>query len=137
MTQNSFDIGYVLGFSPGEVISKTSTAEREADLKHGFHDLYVYCDIIQPQFFGDSLVPQLRIIPAKGKDRQRISKSFLRPQYVPVSRKQPELKTELHKSLVGAVQKQIFGNMNGACKILPFFHRRAPVQSSFRHQKSS
>ena len=35
------DIGYVLGFSPTEVISKTSTAEREADLDHGFHDLYV------------------------------------------------------------------------------------------------
>ena len=33
-------IGYVLGFS------KSSTAEREVDLEHGFHDLNVYCDII-------------------------------------------------------------------------------------------
>ena len=84
------DIGYLLGFSPQEVISKTSTAEREVDLEHGFHDLYVYCDIIQPQYVGDALVPLLRIIPVEGKDGQRISKSFVRPQYVPVIRKQFE-----------------------------------------------
>ena len=40
------DIGYVLGFSPTEVISKSSTAKKAVDLDHGFHDLYVYCDII-------------------------------------------------------------------------------------------
>ena len=84
------DVGYVLGFSPKEVISQTSIAEREADLDHGFHDLYVYCDIIQPQYVGDALVPLLRIVLVEGKDGQRISKSFLRPQYVPVSRKQFE-----------------------------------------------
>ena len=78
------DIKYVLGFSPTEVISKTSTAEREADLDYGFHDLFVYCDIIQPQYVGDALVPLLRIVPVEGKDGQRVSKSFLRPQYVPV-----------------------------------------------------
>ena len=82
------DIGYVLGFSPEEVISKSSTAEREVDLEHGFYDLYVYCDIIQPQYVGDTLVPLLRIIPVEGEDGQRISKSFVRPQYLPVSRKQ-------------------------------------------------
>ena len=84
------DIGQMLGFLPKEVISKTSTADREADLDHGFHDLYVYCDIIQPQYVGDALVPLLRIVPVEGKDRERISKSFIRPQYVPVSRKQFE-----------------------------------------------
>ena len=84
------DIGQMLGFLPKEVISKTSTADREADLDHGFHDLYVYCDIIQPQYVGDALVPLLRIVPVEGKDGERISKSFIRPQYVPVSRKQFE-----------------------------------------------
>ena len=84
------DIGQMLGFLPKEVISKTSTAIREADLDHGFHDLYVYCDIIQPQYVGDALVPLLRIVPVEGKDGERISKSFIRPQYVPVSRKQFE-----------------------------------------------
>ena len=90
-TELFFDgIGYILGFQPENVISSTSTAEREADLEHGLHHLYVYCDIIQPQFVGDALVPLLRIVPVEGKDGQRISKSFFRPQYVPVSRKQFE-----------------------------------------------
>lgn len=84
------DIGYVLGFSPEQVISKTTKGLREVDLEHGFHDLYIYCDIIQQQYVGDTLVPLLRIIPVEGKDGERISKSFVRPQYVPVSRKQFE-----------------------------------------------
>ena len=84
------DIGEMLGFFPNKVYSKTSTAEREADLEHSFHDLYVYCDIIHSQYIGDALVPLLRIVPVEGKDGQRISKSFVRPQYVPVSRKQFE-----------------------------------------------
>ena len=60
------------------------------DLEHGFHDLYVYCDIIQSQYVGDALVPLLRIVPVEGKDGERFSKSFIRPQYLPVSRKQFE-----------------------------------------------
>ena len=74
------DIGQVLGFSPNTVISITSTAERAVDLEHGLHDLYVYCDIIQSQYVGDALVPLLRTVPVEGKDGERISKSFIRPQ---------------------------------------------------------
>ena len=84
------DIGQMLGFSPNTVISRTSTAERAVDLEHGFHDLYVYCDIIQSQYVGDALVPLLRIVPVEGKDGERISKSFIRSQYLPVSIKQFE-----------------------------------------------
>ena len=84
------DVGYVLGFSPEITFSNTTTAEREADLEHGFNDLFIYCDILQSQYVGDALVPLLRIVPEEGKDGQRISKSFVRPQYVPVSRKQFE-----------------------------------------------
>ena len=84
------DIGQMLGFSPNTVISRTSTAERAVDLEHGFHDLYVYCDIIQSQYVGDALVPLLRILPVEGKDGERISKSFIRSQYLPVSRTQFE-----------------------------------------------
>ena len=87
---NFDNFGYMLGFSPEQVISKTTKGPREVDLEHGFHDLYIYCDIIQPQYVGDTLVPLLRIIPVEGKDGERISKSFVRPQYVPVSRKQFE-----------------------------------------------
>ena len=59
-------------------------------MEHSFHDLYVYCDIIQSQYAGDALVPLLGIVPVEGKDGERISKSFIRPQYLPVSGKQFE-----------------------------------------------
>ena len=85
------DIGQMLGFSPNKVISRTSNAERAVDLEHGFHDdLYVYCDITQSQYVGDALVLLVRIVPVERNDGERISKSFIRPQYVPVSRKQFE-----------------------------------------------
>ena len=80
------DIGQALGFSPNNVISSTSTAERAVH----FHDLYVYCDIIQSQYVEDALVPLLRAVPVEGKDGEGIGKSFIRPQYVSVSRKQFE-----------------------------------------------
>ena len=44
------NIGYLLGFSPEEIISNTSTAERQVDLEYGFHDLFIYCDLIQSQY---------------------------------------------------------------------------------------
>ena len=82
------NIAYILGFqSASQVISKISTGEREADLEYGFHDLYIYCDIAQAQYVGDMLVPLLRIVPVEGVDGQRVNKSFLRPQYIPVDRK--------------------------------------------------
>ncbi|CAH3033852.1 unnamed protein product, partial [Porites lobata] len=49
------NIGYLLGFSPDEIISNTSTAERQVDLEYGFHDLFIYCDLIQSQYVGDAL----------------------------------------------------------------------------------
>ena len=69
------NIGYILGFqSASQVISNASTGEREADLEHGFHDLYIYCDIAQAQYVGDVLVPLLRIVPVEGVDGHRINK---------------------------------------------------------------
>ena len=53
------DVGYALGVSPDKVIARTSTAERAGDLRHGFYDLYIYCDIIQSQYVGEVLVPLL------------------------------------------------------------------------------
>ena len=59
-------------------------------LEQGFHDLYVYCDTVQAQFVGDALVPLLRIVPVEGVDGRRVSKSFERPHYLPVSRREFE-----------------------------------------------
>jgi len=105
------DVGYLLGFSLKEVISQTSTAKRESDLDHGFHDLYIYCDIIQPQYVGDALVPLFRIVPVEGKDGQRVNKSFLHPQYVPVSRKQFEMIKVIIKRDIGETVPFEFGRV--------------------------
>ena len=84
------DIGHMLRFSSNTPISSTSIAEREADLEQRFHDLYVYSDIVQAQLVGDALVPLLRIVPVQGNDGQRVSRSFERPHYLPVSRREFE-----------------------------------------------
>ena len=36
-----------------------NNVQETVDLEHSFHDLYVYCDIIQSQYVGDALVPLL------------------------------------------------------------------------------
>jgi len=82
--------GLMLGSSSNTRISSTSIAKREADLEQGFHDLYVYSDIVQAQLVRDALVPLLRIVPMQGDDGQRISKSFERPHFLPVSRREFE-----------------------------------------------
>jgi len=86
------DIGQMLGFSSNTRISNTSSsiAEREADLEQGFHDLYVYSDIVQAQFVEDALVPLFGIASVEGVDGQDVSKSFERPHYLPVSRREFE-----------------------------------------------
>lgn len=84
------DVGALLGFKRETLYTKTTTAASEADLDHGFHNLYVYCDIVEPQCVGNSQVPLLRIVPVEGEDGQRITKAFVSPQYVPISRKEFE-----------------------------------------------
>ena len=84
------DMAYMLGFTPKQIISKTTTGDRQVDLEYGFHDLFVYCDLIQSQYVGDALVPLFRKVPVEEEVGQRVSKSFVHPQYVPVSRKQFE-----------------------------------------------
>ena len=61
------NIGYMLGFIPEEIILNTCTAEREVDLDYGFHDLFICCGLIQPQYVRDALVPLLRIAPVEEK----------------------------------------------------------------------
>jgi len=84
------DLSTMMGFGEKEIIKKTTTAKREADLELGFHNLYIYCDLVQPQLVGDSQVPLIRVIPVEGNDGDRITARFTSPQYLPVSRKQFE-----------------------------------------------
>ena len=84
------DMAYMLGFTPKQIISKTTTGDRQVDLEYSFHNLFVYCDLIQSQYVSDAMVPLLRIVPVEGEVGQRVSKSFVRSQYVLNRRKQFE-----------------------------------------------
>ena len=57
------DMAYMLGFTPEQVISKTTKGDRQVDLEYGFHDLFVYCDLIQSQYVGDALIPCFELFP--------------------------------------------------------------------------
>ena len=84
------EVGVMLGFDKEVLYRQTATAPREADLDHGFHNLYVYCDIVESQCVGNAQVPLLRVVPVEGKDGERVSRTFVSPQYLPVSRKEFE-----------------------------------------------
>lgn len=84
------EIGTLLGFDINQRYKTTTIAQNEVDLDYGFHNLYVYCDIVEPQYVGHAQVPLLRVVPVEGQDGQRISKIFTSPQYLPVSRKEFE-----------------------------------------------
>ena len=54
------------------------------DITRGFAAMYIYCSVCEEQIVGDSFVPLLRAVAAKGKRGDYIVKSFGEPHYVPV-----------------------------------------------------
>lgn len=84
----------VYTFIPGDKLArilgkKLSSKDKErryyyADIKAGFYTLYVYTDIVQHQFVGDSFVQLLRTVEISGKNNEIITHSYTRPDYIPV-----------------------------------------------------
>jgi len=76
---------YLLGFPSDQSI--TFTAEKNLatyppDLTGSFNTLYVYCNLVESQIVGGSLVPLLRTVPIEGKFGDSINKVFLSPHYL-------------------------------------------------------
>lgn len=57
---------------------------REVDLNQGLYMLYVYCNIVEEQIVGNSMVPLLKIVPVEGRHGENVTKEYINPQYVPV-----------------------------------------------------
>jgi hypothetical protein len=61
-----FDFGTMLGFSEDQlnrwIISPGEQARYLPDIRRGVHGIYVYTDLILPQFVGDTLAPLIRVI---------------------------------------------------------------------------
>lgn len=60
------------------------TAEFKSDIHRGFHSLYVYCNVCEPQIVGDVYAPLLRTVAIKGKRNQHTTIAYNQPHYIPV-----------------------------------------------------
>lgn len=49
-----------------------------------FQTLYVYCNLVEDQIVGNSLVPLLRILDVEGSHGEVVCKTYDSPHYVPV-----------------------------------------------------
>ena len=78
----------ILGFGGGGdlKIRKTKESPYVAEL-HSITSIYIYCNIVQPQIVGNTMVPLLRTIPVTGNSGDVITKTFTNIQYVPVQTK--------------------------------------------------
>ena len=74
----------VVGLPKGEFVGGTVHTTQRYDIRHGFHSLYVYCDICEPQFVGDVMVPLLRTVAVEGERGDYMSKIYNTPHYIPV-----------------------------------------------------
>jgi len=79
-------IQYMLGFDTDRLESFShprNIAKYPPDLTAGFTTLYLYCNLIQPQIVGGSLVPLLRTIPIRQhKFGESVDREFLSPHYI-------------------------------------------------------
>ena len=74
----------ILGFG-GKIIdlSRSTTAPYQADLTVTSF-IYTYCDIVEPQYVGDTNAQLLRSIAVKGKPDEMVTETFLKIQYLPI-----------------------------------------------------
>ena len=63
----------------------TTIAPYIYDINKGFHSLYVYCNVCEPQIVGDAYVPLLRNVAIKGARGEYVTKTYGEPHYVPVN----------------------------------------------------
>lgn len=75
----------VLGFEAFKNYTETTVSPYIADINRGFYNLYVYCNICEPQIVGDTYVPLLRTVYITGNQGQIINNIYDAPHYVPVN----------------------------------------------------
>lgn len=85
-------LGFQLGFEPNRNLVENGSGKCPANLHLGLpSQLFVYCDIIEPQIVGDVMTPLLRIIPLDpanyiyGANKMHV---FSPPHYLSVMRRE-------------------------------------------------
>lgn len=83
------DLYKLLGL-PRKAFFETTAGTQPSDIYAGVYGLYVYSDIVEPQYVGDANVPLLKIVPLKTGSKtagDMISTSYSMPHYIPVKTK--------------------------------------------------
>jgi len=78
----------VLGVERGQFLGDIDQSPYRYDITRGFHSLFVYCNICEPQVVGDIFAPLLRTVGISGKRGEHIMKTYGEPHYVQVSTRQ-------------------------------------------------
>jgi hypothetical protein len=68
-------------------LTKKILGKKAINLNAELNSLFVYCDIVENNIVGDSLVPLLRIVNINDSDGLKVTKTYQNPFYVPVARK--------------------------------------------------
>ena len=76
----------ILGFKPGATINNSLVTSPCLSLSAGNVSSYVYTNIIHSHHVGDVSVQLLRIVGVEGQLGKSVTKTFDRPQYLPVCR---------------------------------------------------
>lgn len=53
-------------------------------MNQGLSLLYVYCNVLEEQIAGDTMVPLQKIVLVIGRHRENVTREYIYPQYVPV-----------------------------------------------------
>ena len=85
------DLARMLGFDSNKTYDDSSmqvTAERPPDLSDSLSLIYIYCDLLEHVFIGDTRAPLLRISSRTSEERSNIAHVVYNPvQYVPLQKK--------------------------------------------------
>ena len=139
MIKFSAALSLLLGFSPltsplstsssiaenvesGDFLPKRSfLGDFAADIE-SVKTIYVYCDIIEPQYVGHVKVPLLRTVKTKMKAGEVVEKAYENPHYLPVSRHEIRtIEVDLRTESGGPV---------------PFLYGKSMVKLHFRPSRS-
>jgi len=77
--------GFLVGIYSGGELGKSYEAAFPFNSREKLFFVYVYCDLVEYSFVGDSMVPCLRALPIiPGEERVNVLR-FENPHYMPVS----------------------------------------------------
>ena len=82
----------ILGFTGSTIKNLTANrvsvgSSRQPSIDGDRNVVYVYCDVVENVPVGDTVAPLLRIVNANGPFGTIINRTFERPRYIPIQKK--------------------------------------------------